>query len=66
MTHERWIDVHTVERAQVHEGNGVLLRFHDHAHAVEFFESLCTGHELVDGGVRHDDGKYCPVHYTLT
>lgn len=59
---EVWVNLAGVERVQMHEGNGVLLRFEDHEHAEAFYEQMCSGRELVGGSIYHDNGRHCPVH----
>jgi hypothetical protein len=61
--HEVWINVARATRAE--RGNRpsqVTLTFDNDLAVAEFLESICTGHELVGGGVRHQEGLHCPVH----
>lgn len=61
--HEVWINVARV--AKVEPGNRhsqVILSFDNSVAMQEFLESICTGRAVISGGVRHDEGRHCPVH----
>jgi len=59
--HEHWIDV--AKAAHVRQDASVVtLAFGNIEDATAFYESLCTGHELRNGGIRHDAGRWCLVH----
>ena len=59
---QRWVDVHEVAGAVRSHPDTVVMVFTDHYAAEAFMHELCTGHELVQGGVHHDEGVHCPVH----
>lgn len=61
--HEVWINVARVAKAEHgNRSSQVILTFDNSDEVREFMESICTGRELVGGGVRHDEGRHCPVH----
>ena len=61
--HEQWINVARVAKAEYGTRPGTLILTFDNPVARdECMETLCTGFELAGGGVRHDEGKHCPVH----
>ena len=61
--HEVWINVARVARAERGNRHGqVVLSFDNPTAVQEFMESLCSGREVIGGGVRHDEGRHCPVH----
>jgi len=59
--HQYWIDVAQATHAR-QDASVVTLAFDTIEQATAFYESLCTGHELRGGGIRHDAGKPCLVH----
>jgi hypothetical protein len=61
--HEVWINVAHASKAE--HGNcpsQVILTFENSEAVREFMESICNGREVIGGGVRHDEGRHCPVH----
>lgn len=61
--HEVWINVARVAKAEHGNRYGqVILSFDSGDHVKEFMESICNGREVIGGGVRHDEGRHCPVH----
>jgi hypothetical protein len=60
---EHWVNMAHV--AKVEAGtrpHTLMLTFDSPADITEALVSLCTGREMRDGGIHHDDGKHCPVH----
>jgi hypothetical protein len=66
MTHryrEHWVNVaHVAHCERGTRPNSLLLIFDTPNDLMEALAALCTGQEMREGGVRHDNGKHCPVH----
>lgn len=60
---EHWVNVAHVGR--VERGtrpDSLLLLFDNQTAMTEALETMCTGREVHGDGIRHDQGKHCPVH----
>ena len=62
-THETWIEKHKVSRVEPGtRPSSVLITFDNPAARDQFMRSLCSGRDLVGGGIRHDTQVHCLIH----
>lgn len=65
MTREAWIETHNLVKIEYGTRPATCtLVFTDPVARDEFMQTMCNGHELRGGGIRHDTEKRCLVHGT--